>query len=98
MTRMVEMGRSAEGRKIMAISVSTGTYGVGRHGETPRQSEEDEEADLQKKKRKKDRKNRRPPLRDTEKLGFVIIGAQHAREVCLQHLIRQLSYRVWNSG
>ena len=84
------MGRSAEGRKIMGVSVSTGGYGNGgarRHrgrGRGLEDIEGDERAETQRKKKKKDKKTRRPPLRDTEKLGFVIIGAQHAREVRLQ--------------
>lgn len=81
-TRMVELGRTAEGRKIFGLSVSTGPYqnipSGAKMTDSPRRKG-DEEDTL--KKRKKNKKSHRPPLRDTEKLSFVIMGAQHAREV-----------------
>lgn len=84
-TKMVEMGRSAEGRRIMGLSISTGRYGSGGPGVGKMEADEDDSMgeDSLKKKKKKKKKTHRPPLRDTEKLGFVIIGAQHAREVSI---------------
>jgi hypothetical protein len=98
LTRRVDMGRTAEGRKIVGISLSTGTYGdvpggaktgKGRNREMEVDRDDDDDDDEEevqqlkkkKKKKKKNKKSHRPPLRDSEKLGFVIIGAQHAREV-----------------
>jgi extracellular matrix protein 14 len=52
-------------------------------GDDDDDDDEEEVQQLKKKKKKKKKKNKkshRPPLRDSEKLGFVIIGAQHARE------------------
>jgi Zinc carboxypeptidase len=57
--RLINFGRSAEGRDILGLTISTG-------------DDESEEVNGRKKKRKRKQK---------EKLGFVIQGAQHAREV-----------------
>jgi hypothetical protein len=67
--RLVNLGRSAEGRDILGLTISTGD------------DDESEEGDGEKKKRKKKKKNGSKQQR--EKLGFVIQGAQHAREVFL---------------
>lgn len=55
---------------MMGLTISSGVYDKRRY---------DEVADELKKKKKK--KKTRPPLRESEKLGIVILGAQHAREV-----------------
>ena len=66
-TRLVTLGLSAEGREIHGLTISTGSYNGG---------EEDEGSGRKKKSPKKT-----PIAHDGEKLGFVIVGAQHAREV-----------------
>ena len=60
--RLINLGRSAEGRDILGLTISTGD------------DDENEECNGGKKRKKKLRKQK-------EKLGFVIQGAQHAREV-----------------
>ena len=62
--RLVKFGRSAEGRDIQGLTISTG-------------DDEREEVNGGKKKKKK----KKGPRKQKEKLGFVIQGAQHAREV-----------------
>ncbi|KIM38505.1 hypothetical protein M413DRAFT_447732 [Hebeloma cylindrosporum] len=64
-TRLVSLGHTAEGREMTALSISTGPYKPQNEGG-------------KKKKRKKQRKT--PGAKDGMKMGFVIIGAQHARE------------------
>jgi len=68
MTTLTNLGRTAEGRQMVGLTVSSGKYA------------EEEEDDDGKKKKKKKKKTKAPIGRDGEKLGFVIIGAQHARE------------------
>ena len=63
-TRLTNLGHSAEGREMFALTISSGEY---------------KNAKKKKKKKEKERKGRTP--RESEKLGFVIVGAQHAREV-----------------
>ena len=63
---LTNFGRSAEGRDILGLTISTG-------------DDESEEVNGGKKKKKKKKKKR--PRKQKEKLGFVIQGAQHAREV-----------------
>jgi hypothetical protein len=58
---------------MMGLTISSGDY-------DNRKRRYDEVADELKKKKKKKKKTR-PPLRESEKLGIVILGAQHAREV-----------------
>jgi len=65
-TQLKTIGQSSEGKDIFALSISSGGY-----------SEED---DTGKKKRRK-KKGKRAIPHEGEKMGFVIIGAQHAREV-----------------
>jgi Zinc carboxypeptidase len=60
--RLTNFGRSAEGRDILGLTISTG-------------DDESEEVNGRKKKKKK------RPRKQKEKLGFVIQGAQHSREV-----------------
>ncbi|PPR04132.1 hypothetical protein CVT26_001324 [Gymnopilus dilepis] len=62
-TRLTNLGHSAEGREMFALTISSGEY---------------KNAKKKKKKKEKERKGRTP--RESEKLGFVIVGAQHARE------------------
>lgn len=64
-TRLAHFGQTAEGRQMMGLTISSGTY--------------EEMTGILNMKRKK--KKTRPPLRSHEKLGIVIVGAQHAREV-----------------
>ena len=60
-THLSNLGQSAEGRNMVALTISSGKYPD---------------------KKAKDKKKKKTPIgRDGEKLGFVIIGAQHAREV-----------------
>lgn len=61
---LINLGRSAEGRDIFGLTISTGEDGKNQeeHGE--------------KKKKRKSKKRRQ-----VYKPGFVIQGAQHAREV-----------------
>ncbi|KAJ3507796.1 hypothetical protein NLJ89_g6100 [Agrocybe chaxingu] len=68
-TRRIGLGESAQGREIPALTISTGGY-----------VEEEQEDGKKKKKRKPRRKKKSPVGQDGEKLGFVILGAQHARE------------------
>jgi hypothetical protein len=65
--RLINLGRSAEGRDILGLTISRGV-------------DDDSEKDIGGKKRKKKKKG---PRKQKEKLGFVIQGAQHAREVFL---------------
>ncbi|KAF8901460.1 peptidase M14 [Gymnopilus junonius] len=60
-TRLSNIGHSADGKEMTALTISSGEYKGG-----------------DKKKKGKEKKGRAP--RANEKLGFVIIGAQHARE------------------
>jgi hypothetical protein len=62
--RLINLGRSAEGRDVLGLTISTG-------------NDDDSEEDIVGKKRKK----KKGPRKQKEKLGFVIQGAQHAREV-----------------
>jgi hypothetical protein len=62
---LIKFGRSAEGRDILGLTISTG-------------DDESDEVDGAKKKKKNKKKG---PKKHKEKLGFVIQGAQHAREV-----------------
>jgi Zinc carboxypeptidase len=62
--RLVNFGRSAEGRDIFGMTISS--------AEDDKSKEENRE-----KKKKKKRRLRK----QKDKLGFVIQGAQHAREV-----------------
>ena len=62
---LTNFGRSAEGRDILGLTISTG-------------DDKSEEVNGGKKKKKKKKKR---PRKQKEKLGFVIQGAQHAREV-----------------
>jgi hypothetical protein len=71
-TRLASFGLTAEGRQMMGLTISSGVYDNRK-----RRHSYDEVADELKKKKKKTR----PPLRESEKLGIVILGAQHAREV-----------------
>ena len=66
--RLINLGRSAEGRDILGLTISIGD------------DDESEEFNGEKKKRKK-KKKKKGPRKQKEKLGFVIQGAQHAREV-----------------
>jgi extracellular matrix protein 14 len=67
-TRLVNLGLSAEGRSMTGIAISTGPYtnqgggGVGRGNIGGK-------------------RNKKHEIRQGLKLGFVIVGAQHAREV-----------------
>ena len=61
--RLINLGRSSEGRNVLGLTISTGD------------NVESEEGNLWKKKKKKG------PKKQKEKFGFVIQGAQHAREV-----------------
>ena len=61
---LINFGRSAEGRDILGLTISTG-------------DDESEDVNGGKKKKKKKKGTRK----QKEKLGFVIQGAQHAREV-----------------
>lgn len=70
-TRLVNLGLSAEGREMNGLTISTGSYNEG---------DEDEESGGR---RKKKAPKKTPVAHDGEKLGFVIVGAQHAREVCM---------------
>ena len=65
--RLINLGRSAEGRDILGLTISR------------RDDDDSEEDDIGGKKRKK----KKGPKKQKEKLGFVIQGAQHAREVFL---------------
>jgi len=60
------VGQSAEGRSMIALTISSGGYVNKKKGGGSKQ---------------KKKKKVRPPLQEGEKLGVVIIGAQHAREV-----------------
>ena len=65
-TRLISLGHSAEGREMTALSISTGPYKFQDDG----------------RKKKKPKKHRKSPgAKDGMKMGFVIVGAQHAREV-----------------
>ena len=63
--RLINLGRSAEGRDILGLTISTGV-----------DDDVEEGNGLGGKKRKK-----KGSRKQKEKLGFVILGAQHAREV-----------------
>ncbi|KAF8148038.1 peptidase M14 [Crassisporium funariophilum] len=63
--RLANLGHTAEGREMLGLTISNGPY---------------EEEEGKKKKKKKKGKKKTPVGRDGEKLGFVILGAQHARE------------------
>ena len=67
---LINLGRSAEGRDILGLTIST---------ENDNESGEDNGGN--KKKRKEKKKKKRALRKQKEKLGFVIQGAQHAREV-----------------
>lgn len=73
--QLTGFGQTAEGREMYALTISSGPY-------KSRVYEQDEELpeDLKSRKKKKKQKTR-PPLKTSEKLGIVIMGAQHAREV-----------------
>ncbi|KAH9476328.1 Putative metallocarboxypeptidase ECM14 [Psilocybe cubensis] len=60
-TRITNLGTSAEGRDVLALTISTGPYS-------------------KKMELKKGGKKKRPSGPAGDKLGFVIVGAQHARE------------------
>ena len=62
--RLINLGRSAEGRDVLGLTISTGD------------DNENEEDNGEKRKKKK-----KGPRKQREKFGFVIQGAQHAREV-----------------
>jgi len=64
--RLINIGRSAEGRDIFGLTISA--------GENDKSGQEIAENRKKKKKKKRLRKQR-------DKLGFVIQGAQHSREV-----------------
>ncbi|KAF8964503.1 hypothetical protein BDZ97DRAFT_1815426 [Flammula alnicola] len=72
-TRVVKLGQSAEGRDMTGLTISTGPYNEAEEGE-------EDEGKKTKKKSKKSKKTKTPGARDGEKMGFVIVGAQHARE------------------
>ncbi|PPQ93587.1 hypothetical protein CVT25_005467 [Psilocybe cyanescens] len=63
-TRLTNLGTSAEGREVLALTISTGPY----------QGKQSDEL------KKKNDKKKTPSGPAGEKLGFVIVGAQHARE------------------
>ena len=65
--RLINLGRSAEGRDVLGLTISEA------------EEEEREEGNGTKKKKKK--KKKKTMRKQGEKLGFVIQGAQHAREV-----------------
>jgi len=64
--RLSKFGHSAEGRSVIALTISSGGYVDKKKGDGSKQRK---------------RKKTRPPLQEGEKLGIVIVGAQHAREV-----------------
>ena len=64
--RLINLGRSAEGRDVLGLTISTGY------------DDESEEDNAETRSRRKKKKG---PRKQREKLGFVIQGAQHAREV-----------------
>ena len=64
---LVNFGRSAEGRDIFGLTISA--------------AEDDESSEENGKKKKKKKKKQRRLRKQKDKLGFVIQGAQHAREV-----------------
>ncbi|PPQ67200.1 hypothetical protein CVT24_011271 [Panaeolus cyanescens] len=66
-TRLVKLGHSAEGREMLGLTISTGEY--------------EEEEDKRKKNKDKNKPKPRTPIaHEGQKLGFVVLGAQHARE------------------
>ncbi|KAF9472375.1 peptidase M14 [Pholiota conissans] len=66
-TRLINLGQSAEGRPMQGLTISTGPYN---------------ESELERYGRRKGAKKtkKKPTAHDGRKLGFVIVGAQHARE------------------
>jgi len=74
-TRVIDIGRTSEQREMYGFTLSVGGYDEEEDGD-----EEDAE-DGRKKKKKKKRLPKSPVGNPGEKLGFVLLGAQHAREV-----------------
>ncbi|KAF9531472.1 hypothetical protein CPB83DRAFT_849072 [Crepidotus variabilis] len=79
-TQLTNFGQTAEGRELLALTISSGVYNLQEVDEVEEEIVEEDFQGKKKKKTKHSRKKTRPPLRVTEKLGVVIIGAQHARE------------------
>lgn len=78
-TRLVNLGESAEGRELHGLTISTGPY---------HSIKGDQERKGQKKKKSKSKVPKKSPQpHDGQKLGFIIIGAQHAREVRLDSVM-----------
>lgn len=67
-TQLVHIGQSAEGREMKGLTISTGPYNMSSSllGEGLRGA---------------NKTKKTPTPNDGRKLGFVIVGAQHAREV-----------------
>ena len=70
--RLINLGRSAERRDVLGLTLSTGDED---------ESEECIGGQKKTKKKKKKKKKKKGTKKQKEKLGFVIQGAQHAREV-----------------
>ncbi|KAF9044289.1 hypothetical protein BJ165DRAFT_1528848 [Panaeolus papilionaceus] len=65
-TRLINLGHSAEGREMLGLTISSGDY--------------EEEEDKKKKEDRKKPRPRTPIAHEGQKLGFIVLGAQHARE------------------